>query len=67
VVFVSLEAAVEHATDVLTARVRRDMDAAGAAEVELATDWHESTVEVSGTPMFVEGRLHVTGSGRPRI
>jgi N-methylhydantoinase A/oxoprolinase/acetone carboxylase beta subunit len=67
VVFVSLEAAVEHATDVLTARVRRDMEAAGAAEVEIATDWHESTVEVSGTPMFVEGRLHVTGSGRPRI
>ncbi len=63
----SLEAALEHARGVLTERVRADMDAAGAAEVELTTDWHESTVEVSGTPMFVEGRLHVTGSGRPQF
>ena len=63
----SLEAALDHATSVLTERVRADMNAAGAAEVELSTDWRESTVEVSGAPMFVEGHLHVTGSGRPQL
>ncbi len=63
----SLRAALDHATEVLTAHVRADMDAAGAGEVELSTDWRESTVEVGGTPMFVEGRLHVTGSARPRL
>ena len=64
---VSLADALMRATEVLTERVRADMDAAGAAEVELATEWHESTVEVSGSPMFVEGRLAITGSGRPRL
>ncbi len=63
----SLQDALDHATRVLIARVRADMDAAGAGEVELSTDWRETTVEVSGTPMFVEGRLHVTGSGRPQL
>ena len=64
---VSLDDALRHATEVLTDRVRTHMDAAGAAEVELSTEWHESTVEVSGSPMFVEGRLAITGSGRPRL
>jgi hypothetical protein len=52
---------------VLTALVRADLDAAGAGETELTVDWTESTVEVSGSPMFVEGRMTVTGSGRPQL
>ncbi len=63
----ALEDALDLATRELTDRVRREMDDAGADEVELSSTWHESTVEVGGTPMFVEGRLTVTGSGRPRI
>jgi N-methylhydantoinase A/oxoprolinase/acetone carboxylase beta subunit len=67
VVTTSLDEALAHATTVLTERVVADMERAGAADVEITTDWRESTVEVSGTPMFVEGRLHVTGSARPRL
>jgi N-methylhydantoinase A/oxoprolinase/acetone carboxylase beta subunit len=63
----SLADAVARATELVTAMVRAELVAAGAGEVELATDWHESTVEVGGTPMFVEGRLRVTGHGRPQL
>ena len=66
-VFVSFDDARRRAEAVLTALVRADLDAAGAGETELTVDWTESTVEVSGSPMFVEGRMTVTGSGRPQL
>ncbi len=63
----TLDDAVARATEWVTGRVRDELVAAGAGDVELTTEWHESTVEVSGTPMFVEGRLRVTGHGRPQL
>ncbi|MFN8020200.1 MAG: hydantoinase/oxoprolinase family protein [Acidimicrobiales bacterium] len=66
-VFVSLDEACATAEEVLTAMVRDELAVAGAGEVELSIDWIESTVEVSGSPMFVEGRMTVSGSGRPRL
>lgn len=62
-----LAEARSQATEVLRARVRDDLAAAGAGEVEWAEEWHESTVEVSGSPMFVEGRLRVVGHARPQL
>jgi N-methylhydantoinase A/oxoprolinase/acetone carboxylase beta subunit len=62
-----LAAALALATDTLRSRVAADLTAAGAGEVEWVEDWHESTVEVSGSPMFVEGRLRVVGHGRPQL
>jgi len=66
-VFNDLTAARTRATEVLSARLDADMTAAGAPVFETTSDWHEVTVEVSGTPMFVDGTLTVTGSGRPHV
>lgn len=63
--FTDLDAARARATEVLRARLAADMAAAGAPEYEVASDWREVTVEVGGMPMFVDGALTVTGSGRP--
>jgi N-methylhydantoinase A/oxoprolinase/acetone carboxylase beta subunit len=66
-VFVSLDDARSKATAVLWARLAADMAAAGAPVFETAHDWAEVTVEVGGMPMFVEGTVTVTGSGRPVV
>ena len=65
--FVDLEAARARAAQVAADLLRADMAAAGAHVYETVEHWHESTVEVGGTPMFVEGTLTLTGSGRPDL
>lgn len=66
-VFNDLTAARTRATELLSSRLDVDMAAAGAPVFETTSDWHEVTVEVSGTMMFVDGTLTVTGSGRPHV
>jgi N-methylhydantoinase A/oxoprolinase/acetone carboxylase beta subunit len=63
--FVRLDEAIRHATDQLDAQLKAEMAAAGAVEFQTNTSWAEQTVEVGGSPLFVEGTLSITGSGRP--
>lgn len=65
VVLVSLEEAQAHAEAVLATRVAGSMAAAGAPNFASTWDWNETTVDIGGLPLFVEGVLTVTGSGRP--
>ena len=65
--FTVLDAARARAVDVTAALLCHDMEAAGAHVFETVEHWHEATVEVSGSPMFVEGVLTLTGSGRPDL
>ena len=65
--FVALDAAVAHATDHLHQRLTAELAAAGAHVFEVSSTFAEQVVEVSGTPMFVEGVLTMTGSGRPDL
>ena len=55
------------ASDALVASVSAEMRSAGSLEFELTEHWDESTVVVEGRPLFVEGSLTVTGSGRPDL
>jgi hypothetical protein len=43
------------------------MRAAGASTYEVGRAFDERTVDLSGSPMFVEGVLTLTGSGRPDL
>ena len=63
--FVQQDDAIRFATDQLEAQLLAEMTAAGAAEFQTTSTWTEQTVDVAGTPMFVEGMLSMTGSGRP--
>ena len=65
--FTNLDIARARARDALTARLEHDMVLAGADTFDVDERWQEVTVDVSGTPMFVDGTLHLTGSGRPRV
>jgi hypothetical protein len=40
---------------------------AGASNYEVSRAFDERTVDLSGSPMFVEGILTLTGSGRPDL
>jgi N-methylhydantoinase A/oxoprolinase/acetone carboxylase beta subunit len=63
----SLEAARAAAQHRLEIEVHADMVSAGAPAHETSVDWTDVTVEVGGSPMFVEGTLVITGSGRPDL
>ena len=63
----SVEQARESSLAALAETARADAVAAGAADVELAEDWAETTATVEGSQVFVEGTAHVTASGRPRL
>ena len=65
--FVQLDQAIAHATSCLAQKLLDDMTAAGAAEFETNTVWTQQTVDVGGMPMFVEGVLSMTCSGRPDL
>jgi N-methylhydantoinase A/oxoprolinase/acetone carboxylase beta subunit len=67
VTVVTLEDARALANDAVAEGLRADMEAAGASEYETEWDWQETTVDVGGFPMFVEGKLTATGSGRPQL
>lgn len=63
----SLDDALESAERVLRSHLDHDMHAAGAATYEVTCDFVERTIELEGLPLFVEGVLTLTGSGRPEL
>jgi hypothetical protein len=63
----SLDAALTAATSATEAALAADMHAAGASTYEVSRSFDERTVDLSGSPMFVEGVLTLTGSGRPDL
>lgn len=63
----ALDEAREAALERGRAAVAAAMVEAGAAEFGFETHWEETTVEVEGRPMFVEGVATVVGSGPPRL
>jgi N-methylhydantoinase A/oxoprolinase/acetone carboxylase beta subunit len=65
--YTELAQALQATTAMLERALSAEMAAAGAAVFEISTVWTEQTVEISGMPMFVEGVLSMTGSGRPDL
>jgi N-methylhydantoinase A/oxoprolinase/acetone carboxylase beta subunit len=63
----SLDNALAAATTAIEAALAADMNAAGASTYEVSRAFDERTVDLSGSPMFVEGILTLTGSGRPDL
>ena len=59
--------ALAAATTAIEAALAADMNAAGASAYEVSRAFDERTVDLSGSPMFVEGILTLTGSGRPDL
>lgn len=64
--YVSLEEARSAALAMLEPILAAEMADAGALDAQMSVRWAETTVEVSGSPMFVEAVLTLTASGRPR-
>jgi len=65
--FNELDAARTFAREHLQAALGADMVTAGAPVYETKEAWHEQTVDLAGMPMFVEGALTLTASGRPEL
>ena len=63
----SLDDALAAATAATEAALAADMHAAGASTYEVTRAFEERTVDLSGSPMFVEGVLTLSGSGRPDL
>lgn len=63
----SLDEARTWAQERLEQLVVDDLVRAGAAEHRLSARWTQEEAEIEGRPMFVEGTLQITGSGRPRL
>jgi len=61
-----LDPAIELATALLSERVGRECDEAGAVDVSLDVEHEQRTATIAGKLTFVEGTVTVTGSGRPR-
>ena len=66
-VFADLAAAQAFGREHLAGALAADMTAAGAPVFETHERWHEQVVHLDGVAMFVEGRLTLTASGRPRL
>ena len=62
-----LEEAKDHARHWLLEEVGAEMVEAGASNFDLTESWEESTVDVDGRPLFVEGVYRVGASGRPDL
>ena len=65
--FGSVENAVAHATELLTASTLADAEQAGAATPDVSSVWEARTAVVEGKEIFVEGTLTIEASGRPRF
>lgn len=63
----TLEDARRIAERAARAEALRKADAAGAMRPDLAVRWQETSATVEGQPVFIEGRLSATASGRPRL
>ncbi len=59
--------ALQRAEAVLTDAARKLAREAGAEEVRLVVDRDIQEIEIEGRLMFIEARIRVTASGRPRI
>ena len=66
-VFVHLDAARAFAREHLLVALSADMVTAGAPVFETREEWHETSVELSGLDLFVEGRMVLVASGRPDV
>ena len=66
-VFTELPAAIEAARRHVDVELRHAMVAAGAPVFEVKDEWHETSVDLGETEMFVEGTLRLTASGRPHL
>jgi N-methylhydantoinase A/oxoprolinase/acetone carboxylase beta subunit len=66
--FYDLDEARRFATEYVTTMLANDMRAAGAgSDHELIFDWVERSAEIENRPLFVEGTLTGTASGRPDL
>jgi len=65
--FADRDAAIEALRGALEAEARGRARAAGMEDMRLTLKSDLNEVEVEGQPMFIEARLRVTVSGRPRI
>jgi N-methylhydantoinase A/oxoprolinase/acetone carboxylase beta subunit len=66
-VFASAEAALDALAATLTAEAEARARAAGAVDLRLTQDRAVQEVEIEGRRMFIEARVTVTATGRPRI
>jgi N-methylhydantoinase A/oxoprolinase/acetone carboxylase beta subunit len=65
--FATAEAALSALQAALEAEATTRARAAGAVDLRLATDRAVKEVEIEGRQMFIEARVTVTASGRPRV
>ena len=65
--FPSADAARDGAAEALETLARAEAAAAGAIGIETVPDWLETAATVEGQPVFVEARMTVTATGRPRL
>lgn len=66
-VFADRDAALAATEAALSAEARDRARAAGAEEVRLTVAREVQEVEIEGRQMFIEARLRVTATGRPRV
>jgi N-methylhydantoinase A/oxoprolinase/acetone carboxylase beta subunit len=66
-VFASAEAAMAALETALTAEASARARAAGAVDLRVAVDRAVQEVEIEGRQMFIEAKVTVTASGRPRV
>lgn len=66
-VFADRDAALAATEAALSAEARARARAAGAEEVRLTVAREVKEVEIEGRQMFIEARLRVTATGRPRV
>lgn len=64
--FASPLQARQYAAEILTELAARDARAAGADDIECRERYEEDVADVDGKPVFVEARMTVTATGRPR-
>jgi N-methylhydantoinase A/oxoprolinase/acetone carboxylase beta subunit len=65
--FTTLAPALDHARAIVHQLARDEAEAAGAGNVEYREQYDEKSATVAGNPVFIEGRISVTATGRPRL
>jgi N-methylhydantoinase A/oxoprolinase/acetone carboxylase beta subunit/tetratricopeptide (TPR) repeat protein len=65
--FATLAPALDRAREILREQVSDDAREAGADDIEYREHFSETTADIDGTPVFVEGRLSLSAIGRPRL
>ena len=65
--FATLELALDHARAMVRELASREAREAGADAIEYREGYDEKTAEIDGRPVFIEGRVSLTATGRPRL